>query len=173
MISPSRSSVTSLSTSPGLPRGLRRRVGYLLNRPALLIRERAQNLLKAFGLIPPHFAVMATLESEGPLTQRALGKLLRVDPTTMVWIIDHLEKGGFVRRGKHPQDRRAYLVELSASGKSTYERASKQLDQLDEEFLAPLSKTEREDLRRLLTKLFQNVTTQTVSPHLFERRAKS
>ncbi len=148
-------------------------MGYLLNRPALLIRERAQEILAPLGLLPPHFGVMATLYSEGPQTQRALGKLLRVDPTTMVWLIDHLEKDGLVRRGKHPEDRRAHLVELSALGKTAYQRAAKRLDQLDQEFLAPLSKSERDHLRHLLTKLFQNVPTQSVSPKLFHRGPKS
>ena len=152
-----------------LPRGLAGRIGYLLNRPAYLFREKAGEILKPMGLIPPHFGVMATLESEGPQTQRALGALLRVDPTTMVWIIDHLEKAGFVRRGRHPQDRRAHLVELSPSGKAAYERASKRLCQLEEDFLSPLSKSERESLRRLLTKLFQIVPTQTVSPTMFKK----
>ena len=155
-----------------LPRGLARRMGYLLNRPAHLWRERVQDVLAPFGLLPPHFGVMATLDSEGPQTQRALGELLRVDPTTMVWIIDHLEKAGIVRRGKHPKDRRAHLVELSASGKGTFRKAVKCLDQLEAEFLSHLTKSECEELRRLLTKLFQNIPTQKVSPKLFHRGAK-
>jgi DNA-binding MarR family transcriptional regulator len=146
------------------------RIGYLLNRPALQIRQMAQAVLKPFGLIPPHFGVMATLASEGPQTQRALGGLLKVDPTTMVWLIDHLEKAGFVRRGTHPDDRRAHLVELSSAGKAAYQRASKRLDQLDEEFLAPLSKSERNDLRRLLRKLLQNVPTQKIPSKMFEEK---
>jgi len=147
-------------------------MGYLLNRPAFFIRERAQELLKPLGLIPPHFGVMATLASEGPQTQRALGKMLRVDPTTMVWIIDHLEKAGFVRRGMHPEDRRAHLVQLSPAGKSIHQQAAKRLDKLDEEFLAPLSKAEQAVLRRLLIKLFQNVVTQSVSPAQFKKDAE-
>ena len=150
-----------------LPRGLAGRIGYLLNRPALHIRERAHEILKPLGLIPPHFGVMSTLESEGPQTQRALGNLLRVDPTTMVWLIDHLEKTALVRRGKHPKDRRAYLVELSPTGQATYHKASKLLEAMDEEFLASLSKSEREDLRRLLTKLFKNIQSQGIPKNMF------
>jgi DNA-binding MarR family transcriptional regulator len=133
------------------------RVGYLLNRPAIEMRRRAEHILKPLGIIPPHFGVIATLQSEGPLTQRDLGRILRIDPTTMVWLIDHLEKRGFVRREEHPRDRRAHLVNLSAAGKTAFDRASHHLEQLEQEFLAPLTKTERMDLRRLLTKLFDSV----------------
>ena len=151
-----------------LPGGLANRIGYLLNRPAYLFREKAQEILKPLGLVPPHFGVLATLSSEGSQTQRALGSLLRVDPTTMVWIIDHLEKAGLVQRGRHPKDRRAHLVELSPAGRKVYERASKHLGELEEEFLAPLTKTERVELRRLLTKLFQKIPTQRVSIEHFK-----
>jgi len=86
----------------------------------------------------------------------------------MVWLIDDLEKKGFVRRGEHPKDRRAHLVELAPSGKAVFHKAAKRLDQLEEEFLAPLSKSEGEDLRRLLRKLLQNVPTQGIPPKMFE-----
>jgi DNA-binding MarR family transcriptional regulator len=152
------------------PRDLMSRIGYLLKRPALQIRQMAQAALKPLGLIPPHYGVMATLASEGPQTQRALGERLKVDPTTMVWLIDHLEKRGFVRRGTHPQDRRAHLVELSPAGRTAFQRAARRLDRLDREFLAPLSKAEQESLRRLLRKLLQNVATQKISPGMFEEK---
>jgi len=166
---PLRLAESSCAAVAALPKGLCSRMGYLLNRPALYIREKAQEILKPLRLLPPHFGVLATLHSEGPQTQRALGALLRVDPTTMVWIIDHLEKAGLVHRGPHPQDRRAHLVELSPAGKVAHQKATKLLDQLDEEFLAPLSKVERDELRRLLTKLFRNAPTLSVSPKLFNK----
>jgi len=118
------------------PRPLMTRVGYLLNRIALQVRQMAQEALKPLGLIPPHMAVLATLLSEGPQTQRAMGTLLKIDPTTMVWLIDDLEKKGLVRRGKHPNDRRAHLVELAPAGKTAFDRAAKRLSVLENHFLA-------------------------------------
>lgn len=146
------------------------RIGYLLNRPALQIRRMAETALKPLGLIPPHMAILSTLHTEGPQTQRALGTRLKIDPTTMVWLIDALEKKGLVRRGEHPEDRRAHLVELSPKGKAAFERATQRLDHLEDEFLAPLSKKERTDLKRLLTKLFQSVATQGIPPKFFSEK---
>jgi DNA-binding MarR family transcriptional regulator len=146
------------------------RIGYLLNRTALQIRQRAQETLKPLGLIPPHMAVISTLVSEGAQTQRALGKFLKIDPTTMVWLIDALEKKGFVRRGVHPQDRRAHLVELSSKGKTVLQQAGRRLDALEEHFLAPLSRNERDQLRRILTKLYWHVPTQGIPVKLFDKK---
>ena len=150
------------------PRPLNTRVGYLLNRVALQIRQMAQEALKPLVIIPPHMAVLSTLMSEGPQTQRAMGKLLKIDPTTMVWLIDELEKKGFVRRGEHPEDRRAHLVELAPTGKTAFHRAAKRLAELEDHFLMPLSKKEREDLKSILAKLYWHVPTQGMSSALFK-----
>jgi DNA-binding MarR family transcriptional regulator len=129
----------------------------------------AEAALEPLGLIPPHIAVLSTLHSEGSQTQRALGTVLKIDPTTMVWLIDGLEKKGLVRRGKHPQDRRAHLVELSHEGKAAFQRAARRIDRLEDDFLEPLSKKEQDDLKRLLVKLCQSVPVQGIGPKFFEK----
>jgi len=163
---------TLSNSGAALPRELMTHIGYLLNRPARQIRQMAQDALQPFGLIPPHFAVVSTLQSEGPHTQRMLGELLKIDATTMVWLIDDLEKKGFVRRDEHPEDRRAHLVKLTPSGVTLFRRAARKLDQLEKRFLEPLSKNEREDLKRLLTKLFKSVSTQALAPKCFTKEGE-
>ena len=158
------------SPPPAPPRGLMSRIGYLLNRPALQIRRMAEAALDPLGLVPPPMAVLSTLYSEGPRTQRALGSALRIDPTTMVWLIDGLEKMALVHRRKHPDDRRAHLVELSPEGKAAFRRAAQVLGRVEDQFLSPLTGPEREDLKRLLGKLFPNVPMQGIPPKFFEKK---
>ena len=155
------------SARQGPHRPLISRVGYLLNRTALQIRGMAQAALKPQGMIPPHMAVLSTLFTEGPQTQRALGAMLKIDPTTMVWLIDDLEKKSLVRRGQHPKDRRAHLVELATAGKEAFRRAADRLDRMEDEFLSPLTKAEQEQLKRLLTKLFHSVRTHGIPKNMF------
>ena len=165
-----RSTASTASAAGGAaPRALLMRIGFLLNRTALQTRQQAQAALEPLGLIPPQVAVLSALESEGPQTQRALGALLKIDPTTMVWLIDGLERKNLVQRDAHPKDRRAYLVRSTPAGRALYQRAWRRLDQLQEQFLAPLSGTEREELRRLLLKLFRHVPTQGIPSKFFAR----
>ena len=156
---------------PGVlvPRGLLMRMGYLLNRPALRFRQLAEAVLKPLSLIPPHVGVLTVLQSEGPQTQQALGKLLRIDPNTMVLLIDDLEKKKVVRRDDHPKDRRAHLIKVSPAGEGLFRHAVKQLDRLEDDFLAPLSKREQEDLRQLLLKLFQGALMKGELPNYFKK----
>ena len=65
----------------------------------------------------------------GPQTQRELAEGLSADPPYVTLMVDDLEKRGLVRRKPHPTDRRAKLVELTASGLAAAARADAILDE--------------------------------------------
>jgi DNA-binding MarR family transcriptional regulator len=64
-----------------------------------------------------------------PQTQRELAERLSADPPYVTLMIDDLEERGLVRRKPHPTDRRAKLVELTASGRAAAARADAILDE--------------------------------------------
>jgi DNA-binding MarR family transcriptional regulator len=80
---------------------------------------------------------------------------LRIDRTTMVSLIDDLERKGYVLRQRHPRDRRAYLVQPTATGHAAKEQAIAILDEQQSRFLAPLTSAQRHQLGALLTRLQQ------------------
>ena len=53
------------------------------------------------------------LERRGPLTAKDLAELTGLAPASVTGLIDRLESKGFVRRVKHPTDKRRVLVELN------------------------------------------------------------
>jgi DNA-binding MarR family transcriptional regulator len=61
-----------------------------------------------------------------------------VDRTTMVALIDGLERGGLVERSPHPEDRRKNVVALTAAGRETMAAAAGAADDAERRFLAPL-----------------------------------
>jgi DNA-binding MarR family transcriptional regulator len=68
------------------------------------------------GLTRARAAVIWQLHQWGPVTQRALSQALRVSPRNVTGLLDALEAGGYVSRGRHPTDRRATLVSLTEQG---------------------------------------------------------
>ena len=60
-------------------------------------------------------AALASL-AEHSLTSRDLSKQLRVEPATLVPVIDALERDGFVTRGHDPDDRRRTPLSLTQHG---------------------------------------------------------
>lgn len=77
-------------------------------------RERLRTALaQATGLTPTDLDALEHLEANGPQTQRALADRLLLTSGGVTVLVDRLEAGGWVRRTKHPSDRRAVLVELA------------------------------------------------------------
>ena len=83
------------------------RLGPLLGRAHEAHRVLAQRALASFGLSPKGFGALAVLAAEGPLSQQRLAARQGIDRTTMVAVVDELERVGAVERRRDPDDRRA------------------------------------------------------------------
>ena len=136
-----------------LPAALLRSPGFVLNKVAQRFAEEADASLEPFGIKSKHHGVMALLHMAGPLTQVEIGARLRVDRTTMVALIDDLERLGYARRNRHPQDRRAYAVDLTDAGRDALAQARAALHGVDDRLQAPLDAADRRRLLDLLTRL--------------------
>jgi DNA-binding MarR family transcriptional regulator len=83
---------------------------------------------------------------------KIIGSRLQVHPTSVTNAVDRLEDAGLVTRSTHPDDRRAYLDELTSSGRELVERATKALN--TEVFEQPvLSPRDQRTLVGVLTRL--------------------
>ena len=89
------------------------------------------------------------------VSQQAIGEALRIDRTTMVSLIDALERPGLVRRERNRADRRAYSIRLTAKGRRLQARAEQELDVAAAAFFAPLSANEQATLRKQLARLIE------------------
>ncbi len=87
----------------------------LFNLTVLLGEEMEKGLVER-GLTRARAAVIWQLHQQGPVTQRTLSQALRVSPRNVTGLLDALEAGGYVTRGRHPTDRRATLVSLTDQG---------------------------------------------------------
>jgi DNA-binding Lrp family transcriptional regulator len=76
-------------------------------------RDRLRSAMAALsGIGLTDIDALEYLERLGPLTQRDLGRHLQLTSGAVTMLVDRLEGLGLVRRGRHPTDRRATLVEL-------------------------------------------------------------
>ena len=141
----------------GLPPQLERRLGAVLGWAAQSAQEVANQALEPLGLNVKHFAVLTFLraEAEPQLSQQAIGERLRIDRTTMVSLIDDLERAGYLKRERNPDDRRAYVIALTAAGRKAQARAEEALDADAVQFFGKLPEAERQELNRLLMRLVE------------------
>jgi|SRR5215213_1135169 len=143
---------------PPLPPPLQSRLGAALAWAAENAQEMADRALKPLGLNVRQFGVMTLLRGQTkgdgePTSQQAIGERLRIDRTTMVALIDELERAGYVQRDRNPDDRRAYVITLTAAGRKAQARAEKAIDADAEHFFGRLSEPERHQLHSLLRRL--------------------
>jgi DNA-binding MarR family transcriptional regulator len=105
------------------------------------------------GLAGLHMGALATIDRAGPMSQQQLGEHLRKDRTSVVAIVDELEREGLVERRRNPDDRRAYALEVTDKGRDWVERAQPVMTECDERLLSDLDPEEQRILRELLQRV--------------------
>jgi len=135
------------------PRALDARIGFLLARAHLIARAEADRALAGVGLTMKGYAALATLVSDGPTSQQKLSRRIRMDPATMVDVIDALEQSGHLLRRRNPEDRREYALVTTAKGRSLFARAEKALDLAERDTVRDLGAGDIRALRNLLGRI--------------------
>lgn len=135
------------------PPALAERLGFLLKHAYVRYQSSQGPALAPLELDGRLLAVLMLVDAEGPALQQRLSERLQVDRTTMVALVDALERGGLVQRRRDPDDRRGQRVSLTTKGAKVLGRAERAVGVAEQEFLEGLSKREQREFRRLLSKL--------------------
>jgi len=120
-----------------------------------LVEAQIRNRLRAhFGTTLPRFDLLAQLERHpAGLNMSELSRRLMVSGGNVTGLTDQLEKEGLVARTDDPEDRRAYTVKLTATGRTRFARMAAMHEQWAIELFAGLSSSEKTQVHRLLAKL--------------------
>ena len=95
--------------------------------------------LQSIGLTPALFAVLNYLRAHEGAIQQQIGSAMGIDPSTMVSLVDQLERAGLAKRRPHPQDRRAREVLITPKGRRTLKRARELAEEVEGDVLQGLS----------------------------------
>ena len=126
------------------------RPGYLLHKAGLVLVEDVEKALGAVGMRIRDFFVLAALAGGPELSQQDLSRLLNLDPTTVVTVIDEMERNAYVERRRNPADRRRYNLILTESGREALATADRVATEVESAFFGALSEDERGVLRKML-----------------------
>jgi DNA-binding MarR family transcriptional regulator len=132
----------------------------LLEFPSFLVFQvarEARKLASALhpdGLRSPHVAVLACLEEFGPSSQKEISERLRIDASDLVTLLDELEGQGLASRTRDLRDRRRYVVRITQDGGQTLHSRLVLTHKINDLLLAPLDREERQELLRLLLKVY-------------------
>ncbi len=131
-----------------------RSVPFLLHCAAFHSTRCVADALAPTGIEPRHFGVLCTLRSSGPQSQGWIGERLGIDRTTMVQLVDELERRG--PRGAQAQPERPAELPADADAGGRGDLDSSQgarRGQRGRQVLAALDDDERDALRELLARV--------------------
>jgi DNA-binding MarR family transcriptional regulator len=137
----------------GPPEELSGYTGFLLGFLGEKSRRNFIALLEPHGFHPREFGLMTVMAKRPGITQQELASLARVDPSSMVALLDDLERRGIAERRIDPEDRRRRSVFLTKKGEEQMRILQREARKSATTFLAPLDDDERETLNALLRKL--------------------
>ncbi|GGO28992.1 MarR family winged helix-turn-helix transcriptional regulator [Micromonospora parathelypteridis] len=143
-------------TAPQSPAGLRTTPSWLLNQAAGYAGRLISEGFAAHDLRGYHYRLLASLAEDGPASQADLGRRCGIDRSDVVAAINDLAGRGLVVRASDPADRRRNVISSTEAGADAARRMGETVDRVQDDLLAPLSTTEREQLTRLLTRLLEH-----------------
>jgi DNA-binding MarR family transcriptional regulator len=86
------------------------------------LSRRLNSLARGSGLTPSQLSALGVIARQGPLRLSELAEIESVNPTMLSRVVAALDEAGLVRRRTDPEDRRAGLLEVTASGRRTHDR---------------------------------------------------
>jgi DNA-binding MarR family transcriptional regulator len=128
---------------------------FVLGTLSMTVAELVEEAIAPLDLRLRHYRLLRLL-MDGPQLQSAIGPALGVDRTTVVALVDYLEKQKLAKRTRSDIDRRAYRVALTEKGKRTAQRATELAGAVEQNMFAPLTASEQQHLRALSTRLLSS-----------------
>jgi DNA-binding MarR family transcriptional regulator len=142
---------STASSAPGAPvPELVDRLAHLLKHAQLRLAGLTVEALAPFNVSGRELAVLLVIADQPPASQLQVANRMGVDRTTMVALIDELERKRLVERRPDPADRRRNVVALTRSGTGITQQAAAAAGHAEQEFLKPLSNDDAAAIRRAL-----------------------
>lgn len=129
------------------------RASFLLSQLGTRSAQEFANRLAPLGMRPSHFGLLMHLSQDEGQSQQQLADAMGIHRNVMVGLVDDLENRGLIERRRHPTDRRAHALHLTAAAHDLLPRARRAADEQETQLLAGIDEADRNHLIALLQRL--------------------
>jgi DNA-binding MarR family transcriptional regulator len=129
--------------------------GHLIRRCLQLHGTLFAEHTNGYGITSPQWAAIRALHECPGVEQAKLAELIAYDRSTIGTMVDRLEAKGLVERSADAADRRLKRLNLTPAGHVLFEKLHERVRAVSTRFVAPLSKSETEQLLSLLERLLE------------------
>jgi DNA-binding MarR family transcriptional regulator len=132
-------------------------IASLIKRLLQLFRDGMDERLRPWGVTAAQLHVLAKLEYEPGISGARLARACMVTPQSTQVLLRGIEKNGWIRRTKHPENERILLATLTPSGKRILAKSRTAVGQVYEQMLDGLAAKDMHALESLLTHCATNL----------------
>ncbi|MCK9799360.1 MarR family transcriptional regulator [Pseudomonas chlororaphis] len=156
LVAPTEALAVAADTQAPLDSALDDLIGYAMRRAQLKLFQNLISRLSAHDLRPAQFSALAIIEQNPGLMQADLARALAIEPPQVVPLLNKLEERALAVRVRCKPDKRSYGIFLSKTGETLLKELKQIAAQSDLDATAALDEQEREQLLRLLKKVYQD-----------------
>lgn len=127
--------------------------GFRLRRAWNILQRDFYKTVRGVGIKQGSVAVLSVISANPGIRQGTVSRLLDVQRTNMVRLIDELSEAGWINRGTVPNDRRSVSLTLTPAGQHLLDKALVQIAAHEARLLADFNAAERAALIDLLGRL--------------------
>lgn len=138
-------------TSENLKQSLK--LYIVLSRAHKAINEATNQFFQENGLNPTEFAVLELLYHKGRQPLQQIGNKILLASGSITYVIDKLEKRGYLLRVSCPADRRVTYAEITEEGEAFMMEVFPKHEQHLHELVSALTNEEKDEAIQLLKKL--------------------
>jgi DNA-binding MarR family transcriptional regulator len=131
--------------------------GFMVYKLSQYVQESFEEYFKDVPVKARHFCVLRVLSADGPMSQQQLCDALWIDRATMVGVIQQLVELEYLSKRNAAEDKRCYIVSITAKGEKFYQKHREGFEKLDQKIFGGASDAEIKQLRGLLRKVMSSL----------------
>ena len=131
---------------------------YLLMADQAVFQKRLLNALKKASLTAVQPKLLDYLKDHDGAGQKEIAAACHIEPATLTSVLNRMEEKGMIERRMRNGNRRSLYVFLTEKGKELSDVVEREFDRAEEQALAGFSPEEREECRRMLRRICENLT---------------
>ena len=132
-------------------------VGFWICQSSHALQRAFNEELAPQGITYRQCQVLGCLALEGPLSQTDLAERMRIEPPTLVGILDRMERDGWIRRDADKRDRRRKMIHPQRAAQPVWKKIVACANRVRAKATHGLSQQELAQLKRLLNHVQENL----------------
>jgi len=132
-------------------------VGYWVCQASHALQRAFNEELAPQGVTFRQAQVLGCLAFEGRLSQIDLAERMRIEPPTLVGILDRMERDGWIRRDGDKKDRRLKFIEVLPAAKPAWAKVVAVAKRVRGRATRGMTQTQLAQLKKLLTMVQANL----------------